>query len=154
MALSDQEFWGFIRSLNGTIDQSSAAVLATRLSVETPAKIIAFAEKLAELLYAIDSLERAEQHVSDQTVGEDSFTMSDDLFLYARCAVVAAGTETYQRVLNDPAAMEGHWAVFDGECLLTVVPEAWEEVTGQEWDHETRVCYETGSNSDRWPVRE
>ena len=77
--------------------------------------------------------------------------MSDDVFLYARCAVVAAGHPTWERVVADPAAMAGSWSIFDGEWLLTVAPNAFEESTGTSWSHESPVSYETGSNTAGWP---
>lgn len=74
-------------------------------------------------------------------------SMGDDLFLYTRCAVVAAGRSTFSRVRADPTAIAGTWYAFDGEHLLTVAPTAYQRITKDEWDYDTTVSYETGSNN-------
>ena len=149
--MTGDEFWERIASLNGTIDERAAHQLAARLSTVAPDRITGFADRLAEAVYALDSPDRADQPVTDPTAGDDPISMSDDLFLYARCAVVAAGRARWQQVLNDPTAMASRWPVFDGEWLLTVAPSAFEEATGHEWTHEPPLSVETGSNTENWP---
>ena len=70
--------------------------------------------------------------------------LSDDSFLYLRCAVVAAGRPAVDAVLADPAALEGRlWE--DGEALLYAAGEAADE------EIDTELSFETGSNSEHWP---
>lgn len=120
--------------------------LTDRLAEQSPADIVAFADHLAQVLHELDGPERAAQLVVDPTVDDEPMTMSDDLFLYARCAVVAAGRRTFDVVLADPAQMARTWPVFDGEHLLGVAPAAYELATGDPFDHEAPVSYETGSD--------
>ena len=66
--------------------------------------------------------------------------------------MVASGEAYYQRVLADPTAMPrslDEWC----ESLLYAPSRAWAQKTGRdetEWDVETSVSYETGSNAARW----
>ena len=148
--LTRDDFWNLIATTGGSIDEESAEALSTRLALRPAEEIVQFADHLASLLYDLDSPTAAAQLVTDPTAGEDPFELSDDLFLYARCAVVAAGRDAYERVLADPTALAGEWPVFDGEFLITVAPTAYEMATGEEYDHEPPVSYETGSNSGLW----
>ena len=149
-AMIESEFWELIGTLPGRVDDLSAEQLTGRLASEGPARIINFADILAEKLYAIDHPVGAEQLIRDPTAGPSPMTMGDDLFLYARCAVVAAGKSSWERILNNPAGMAGTWYAFDGEFLLLVAPDAWERVTDTAYTHESPVSYETGSNTDNW----
>jgi Protein of unknown function (DUF4240) len=78
----------------------------------------------------------------------------DDSFLYARCAIVAAGRHRYEQVLSDHATFAGTWST-DGESLLYAAEQAWARRTGRddcEWEYEDPVSVETGSNeSGGWP---
>jgi len=62
---------------------------------------------------------------------------------------VGAGKEHYHRVLAMPSLMPkslDEWL----EPLLFVAANAYEEATGEEWDHVTPVSWETGSNKAGW----
>lgn len=115
-----------------------AEALTEALAVGPVSTIRGFAEQLAWALYRLDRRE----------FGKD---MSADAFLYTRCAVVADGRAVYESVLADPTLFAPYvndlvWA----ESLLYVPDEAYLELTGQEWDRDTRYDYETGSNTDGW----
>ena len=77
---------------------------------------------------------------------------SGDGFLYSRCYVVGSGRQQYEATLKDPQQMPksvGQWF----ESLLYVSQEAWSVATGndqQDWDFDTTVSYETGSNKVQW----
>lgn len=87
----------------------------------------------------------------DQTAHTPAIPLTEDGFLYARCAVVAAGQYRYEQVLADPTTFAGTWDT-DGEALLNAAPTAWARVTGTPWEHEEPVSYESGSNaSGGWP---
>ncbi|WP_406424364.1 DUF4240 domain-containing protein [Streptomyces sp. NBC_01589] len=77
--------------------------------------------------------------------------LSSDSFLYTRAAVVAAGRETYEILLQDPAHFVPYatgliWA----ENLLYAPDRAYEHITGEEWDRRTRYSYESCSNTAGW----
>lgn len=149
--MNDEEFWALIASLAGKADPEGIARLTEDLTSGSTERIVGFAEQLAAALYAIDSRDRMAQPVRDTEDGPDSpaFPLSNEVFLYARCAVVAAGQHTWQRVVSDPAAMAGTWDL-GAEELLYVAPVAFEHKTGSDWTHRTTVSYATGSNTEGW----
>jgi hypothetical protein len=108
------------------------------------AEIEEFEEYLAKALYDIDGVIYADNAGPS---GE-----SGDGFLYCRCWVVANGKTFYEEVLNNPTRMPktiADWC----EPLLYVASNAWARKTGnnpEEWPYETKVSYETGSNSAQW----
>jgi hypothetical protein len=151
LAMTDEEFWELIAGLHGKADPEGIAALTENLSQGAAERIGAFAEHLASALHALDSRDRMAQPVRDTADGPDSpaFPLSKEVFLYARCAVVAAGRDTWQRVVDEPEAMSGTWDL-GAEELLYVAPVAFEHKTGSDWTHRTAVAYETGSNVEGW----
>lgn len=151
--MPDPEFWSHIRSLGGSVSPAGIDRLVSALASAGEASIFRFAEDLAEALYALDTAQHAHQAVNDyEDDDSDTGSMSDDVFLYARCAVVAAGQATWERIRADPSLLAGRWPLYSAEHLITVAPRAREEaVAGGGWDYDTRVSYETGSNDDGWP---
>lgn len=150
--MTDDEFWRLIATLRGRVGDDDLERLGRRLRQLPAAEITAFADRLAVVLHQLDRHDLWVQPVSDVESPDEVFPLSDDAFLYARCAVVAAGEQTYQRVLADPTAFAGAWDL-GAELLMYAADEAYEDVTGEEWDHETPVSAETGSNSAGWPDR-
>jgi hypothetical protein len=150
-AMTTNAFWQLIGSFPADPDGERPALIAA-LADQGEAGIVAFSESLARALYELDTRAHCEQPVRDVSEPVDGpvWPMSEDVFLYARCAVVAAGPETWRRVVDDPTAFAGRWPVADGELLLSVAPEAYERATGLDWDHETEVSAETGSNIHGW----
>lgn len=147
------EFWKVIALVDGdalaSFDEGAAIQpLIAELAKREENEIAGFAEQLAQVLYALDG------EIYADNAGESG--TSGDGFLYARCFVVATGEQSYQRVLEDPAAMPkslDEWC----EPLLSVARDAWAEKTGrdaQDWPFEESVSYETGSNAARWTPRE
>ena len=104
MALDD--FWSLIARVDVTNATEERAVepLVADLASRTRRDRRAFARTLARLLYDIDGRAWA-RRMGDGWYGDpDDF--SPDVFLYARCAVVARGREYYETVRADPAKME------------------------------------------------
>lgn len=100
--------------------------------------VVGFAEHLFWALYRLDRKEYGEG-------------LSGDAFLYARAAVVGAGCEECEKVLRDPARFVPFvnnlvWA----EALLYVPDNAYERLTGDEWDRNTRYSHESYSNAAAW----
>jgi hypothetical protein len=80
------------------------------------------------------------------------FPQSGDVFLYARCAVVAAGPAVYESVFFDESKFAPFTTTaYDGEWLLSVPDDAYQLATGKEWDRLTRYDVESYSNPDGWP---
>ena len=80
------------------------------------------------------------------------FPQSADGFLYARCAVVAAGQVVWEGVFFDIDKFAPYTSTErDGEWLLYVPDRAYELAAGKEWDRSTRYCFESYSNRDGWP---
>ena len=81
--------------------------------------------------------------------------MSADVFLYFRGSVVAGGRAAFERVLQEGVLREKDWDDGGaGELMLDIAREAFERKTGREWEHETHVSVETGSNRRAWGSRE
>lgn len=146
-SMDEATFWQLIEVCSPPDPDPEAELLAPALTARLLAgpveDVIGFAEQLSRALYLLDT----EEHCGDE--------LSGDAFLYARAAVVAAGRQTYEDVLREPArfrpyAEELIWA----ESLLYVPDEAYRELTGKEWDRATRHSYESFSNTDGWPTRQ
>lgn len=150
-AMTKDEFWELIGTLNGSAAPDGIAALTETLTQRPRAEIVAFAEHLAQALYAIDSRDRMAQPVRDTADGPNApaFPLSKEVFLYARAAVVVAGRGVWQQVVDDPTAMAGTWDL-GAEELLYVAPVAFEHRTGSDWNHRTAVSRETGSNEAGW----
>ncbi|XVU21273.1 DUF4240 domain-containing protein [Actinoplanes sp. CA-054009] len=96
-----------------------------RLAQRSEDDITGFADRLATLLAALDT----PGHLAA------AHTASDDVFLYVRCAVVAAGRGTYEKVLRTPDRL-ADFADDEAELLLTVAPRGYEQATGMLWEHD------------------
>ncbi|MEU4242746.1 DUF4240 domain-containing protein [Actinoplanes sp. NPDC026619] len=129
------EFWELIGSRRTDDD---FAALTDRLAERDAATITAFEDRLTELLYALDTPPHAK-----------AARARGDWFLYVRCAAVAAGRDTYELVLEEPAKLR-RFARREAELLLPVASTAYERSTGRPWDHETVLSYESGSNTEAW----
>ncbi|MGW4287660.1 DUF4240 domain-containing protein [Streptomyces sp. NPDC004673] len=147
------DFWALIATLNGEATHANCQRLAEELSRRSVTDIIGFAECHAEALYRLDQEKFGSLPVIDLTARDGSpFPQSADVFLYARCAVVAAGQAVWESVFSDVGKFAPYTATeYDGECLLYVPDKAYELATGEEWDHSTRYCFESFSNQDGWP---
>ena len=148
--MNEKEFWRIIGLLNWKKAGDDDAVM--KPSVKELAKrgieeISAFEEMLSQKLYALDT------KVHAQNIGEYAYVDADhhfsvDWFLYARCCVVANGSDLYATVLKDskqfPKDMEF-------EALLGLASAAYEAKTGKECEgFDTSVSYETFSNRAAW----
>lgn len=147
------DFWILIDTLNGEADETSCRRLAQELGRRPVADIIGFAERHAEALYRLDQEKFGSLPVADLTDRDGNpFPQSADQFLYARCAVVAAGQAVWEDVFFDVDKFAPFTSTrYDGEWLLYVPDQAYELATGREWDRPTRYCFETFSNKDGWP---
>ncbi|MFI6780800.1 DUF4240 domain-containing protein [Micromonospora sp. NPDC050276] len=149
LMLADEEFWRFVAVLGGrpeTQDDRPYERLTAVLSKEPVERIIDFAETLAFTLHQLD------RRVLAQAVPAGADALTDDDFLYARCAVVVAGPAAVDAVLTDPSAFECFTSeeAAHAESILDVPSNAYQKVTGEEWDHVEEYDYETGANTQWW----
>ncbi|MFC8434444.1 DUF4240 domain-containing protein [Streptomyces sp. NPDC057253] len=153
MMMTWDEFWALIGTLKGEADDFGCNQLAVELGARPVAEIRGFAERLSEALYRLDQEKFGALPVADLTSRDGKpFPQSGDSFLYARCAVVAAGQSVWESVFVDVARFAPYTAsTCDGESLLYVPDQAYKLATGEEWDRSTRYCFETFSNREGWP---
>jgi predicted DNA-binding WGR domain protein len=149
MEMSDPVFWRIIGLFDwkktGDDDEVlKPAVMA--LSQMTVEQIERFEDVLAEKLFSLDTEAHARNIGEDSYSGDDKF-FSVDLFLYARCVVVANGESYYANVLSHPADMPKD---MEFECLLNLAGSAYQKKTGKELEHSAPVSYETFSNAPGW----
>lgn len=141
-------FWRIIDGAQGGTVHDVIESVTQTLAAGSVDEVIEFAERLAEALYALDRRELFDKNyvfLGDTTGGEN--THED--FLYARCAVVAAGSAVYEEVNQDPDKFAREWN-WHAQDLLYVPEEVYEELTDETWEHDTAIDYETGSNSAAW----
>ncbi|MFF0275151.1 DUF4240 domain-containing protein [Streptomyces sp. NPDC004330] len=153
MRMTWDDFWTLIAILDGEATQESCGRLIEELSNRPVAEIIGFAERHAEAVYRLDQEKFGTLPVADMTDRDGSpFPQSSDVFLYTRCAVVAAGRTVWESVFSDVDAYAPYTSTeYDGEWLLSVPDRAYELATGTEWNRSTRYCAESYSNLDGWP---
>lgn len=137
--LSDDVFWNFIELIDLKKKNSMRALIKAlkESSVET---IYSFEETLSHKLYKLDTPEHA---------GQSEDYLSPDVFLYARCAVIAQGRSFYETTLKNalPIDLDG-----DAEELLEVAGEAYEKKTKDFFDFVSTYDYETFSNKEAWQI--
>lgn len=143
--MDEARFWQIIEQLDWTDEGNDEAVLAPAIAMLNQFPEVAiqtFADIQAKLLTQLDG-----KSFADAYAKEDRY-FSSDAFLYARCAVVANGRETYYLVLADPEEMPQD---VEFEPLLNLPELAWELRTGQKhWDYVPAYNYETGFNEEGW----
>ncbi|MCG5472726.1 DUF4240 domain-containing protein [Micromonospora sp. LAH09] len=147
--LADEEFWRLVAVLGGrpeARDDRPYERLTAMLAEESVERITGFAETLAFRLHQLD------RRVLAQAASPGADGLSDDGFLYARCAVVVAGPAAFDAVLADPAAFQRFTTeeAAHAESILDVPSNAYERATGKEWDHVEEYDYETGANEQWW----
>lgn len=144
--MNEDRFWSIIALLDWTKAGNDDAVIepAVRTLSSLPeSAILAFYDLLSEKLYLLDGRVYAEYSVPEKA------SISSDLFLYARCCVVANGRDFYEEVLNNPANFPKDLFF---EALLNIPERAWFRKTGTSMEHLPRYIYETGFNPNGWGV--
>lgn len=152
--MDDATFWTLISKLDwdrAGDDEKVVEPLIVALAAMRDSEIAGFQNTLAMKLHALDGRAWARESGSDIWWGEPD-SLSEDAFLYARCAVVANGREFYDRVLDEPAQMPKN---VEFESLLYVASTAYERKTGLDASGEldmSDVSFETFSNEAGWPT--
>ncbi|MGI5240934.1 DUF4240 domain-containing protein [Dactylosporangium sp. CA-139066] len=142
------DLWALVAAHGG--DHPDYQGMTDELARLGPEAAEGFAEQLAQALHDIDT----PAHFAEIR----PYTVGDDSYLYARCAVVAAGKRAFDRVVRRPERF-GRFVDRDAEPLLAVAPDAYERATGRPWEYTTRVSYEMRSDDwlsidVEWPIAE
>jgi len=149
--MNEMTFWAIIELLDWDQTGDDEAVLEPALRALAALDVDAifeFENILAEKLHAIDTREHCRACYAGELDPDDGddYISADD-FLYCRCAVVANGRDVYASVLANPTEMlQG----LEFESLLSLPSSAYELKTGKEYEHVTRVSYESFQNSAGW----
>lgn len=142
--MNEDKFWESMELLDWTKAGNDDAVIepvVQFLSKLPESAILTFYDLLSEKLYLLDSREFA-VHSSEEGNG-----ISSDLFLYARCCVVANGRRFYENVLKNPASFPKD--IFF-EAILKIPERAWFRKTGKSLEYSPKYIYETGFNPSGW----
>lgn len=146
--IDDQVFWNIISLLDWSKEADEEIIEAAikELSTFTAWEIRHFEETLSYKLFLLDTEEHARE------MGEDCFAPQDqhfspDLFLYARCAVVAHGKQFFEDVLSNPSKMLKDT---EFEILLSLSSKAYYVKMGKEFEYDSGCSYETFSNKEGW----
>ncbi|MFF0476472.1 DUF4240 domain-containing protein [Streptomyces sp. NPDC004284] len=153
--MNESEFWEIIETSTDADASIHCGTISARLADRSPSEITAFADALAESLFRLDLKILADTPVKGAVSRSGRpVPLSEDGFLYARCAVILAGRKAYEEILADPAGADFSPYTSDeaaaAEELLEAAPTAFGRVTGTEWEHVEPFDYETGSNEDGW----
>jgi hypothetical protein len=147
--MSEEVFWSIIDLLDWSHEGNDELVLEPAieaLALKSKTEIRAFEERLAFLLYQLDTKAHA-SNIGEASYDPASDYISADEFLYARCVAVANGRAFYEAALNDPRAMPKD---MEFESLLEVASAAYELKTGDDFEHATGCSYESFSNPVGW----
>jgi hypothetical protein len=144
--MSEAEFWSLIALLDWKDEEDNEQVtepVVSTLSGMPIAKIYQFHDILSEKLWLLDTQAHADAMLREDPDGY----LSDDEFLYARCAVVANGEVYFQQVLAEPVQFPTELTFED---LLYVAGTAYERKTGKKFLSVPAFNFETGSNKEAW----
>jgi Protein of unknown function (DUF4240) len=147
--LSEKDFWAVIEQFNWSDSENDEMVMAqaVRLLADKPVRhIYEFQDMLSEKLYALDTLNHAENTGNNAWQGKDS-DFSTDEFLYARCCVVANGQDFYDKVLQQADLMPKDLSF---ESLLTLAHKAYKLKTGKQFRYVPTHNIETFANKKGW----
>ncbi|MEN0004409.1 MAG: DUF4240 domain-containing protein [Bacteroidota bacterium] len=139
-------FWSIINALDWSNEGKDEQVLdpaVQLLSNHTESFILNFFDWFSEQLYKLDGPKYADAFSSGKN-------FSADLFLYARCAVLANGKDYYERIFAMPNLFPTDLFF---EALLNLPFQAYELKMGQPLQQRPKFIYETGFNVSNWGER-
>lgn len=141
--MTEDTFWDIINTLDWSKEESASVLEFSiqRLAQMTESDIQSFQNILSEKLYHLDGRAYAINSVAPEE------SISADLFLYARCAVVANGRVFYENVMHHPVFFPKDLFFED---LLYLSGEAWKRKTGTAFEYLPEYIYETGFNPNGW----
>ena len=142
--LTEQRFWEIISLFDWADDEDDDRVLepaVNALATSPVHHIYLFADMLADKLFSLDGKMYAE-NMRDNTYFPNQY-FSSDIFLYARCCVIANGQKAYENVLKNPTLMPKDLTF---ESLLSLASKAYFKKTGRKFDYVATTPIETYSN--------
>ncbi len=141
---SEVDFWKVIALFDWESEGGDDTILVPAvqyLSTLDKSKIQHFYDILSEKLYHLDTKAHANNSV------EEGAYFSSDMFLYARCAVLANGQKFYEHILQKPKQFPKN-SYF--EALLSLPHDAYRLKTGEDLEHAPAFVFETGFNVIGW----
>lgn len=147
MDIHDKDFFNLTDRLDWSKqgdDDEVLKPLTDHLSQCSDEVIFAFEDKMAELLYKLDTPE-----IAKRTYGTLDY-FSDDDFLYVRCIALINGRAYYNKILNGRENLDED---SEFEAILYAPAKAWARKYGKdidEYPHIPNPDYETGSNTAAW----
>ena len=147
-AMPEDEFWYIISLLDWskTTNEEIVSPAITYLSELSIEKIEAFEDILSQKLYQLDG-EKYAMHTGENAYKNASAPFSVDVFLYARCAVIAKGKVIFEQVLVQPENMVKNETF---EPLLSLAVRAYRIKTNTEFEYMPAFIYETFANAENW----
>jgi hypothetical protein len=157
IAQPEAEFWTLIETVPDDPADDDFSRVAQGIVREGIEGVLAFQARLTLALYDLDGRANHAWFVEHDPM-HFGF-VSEDVFLYARCATVLAGREIWARAVVDQTLEWRDASLHESgasEMLLGVAPSAAEAlgVTNEAWFElaftRIPISYETGSNAARW----
>ena len=145
--MTEEKFWQILELFdwdNASSDDEVMRPALDYLAVLDDGEIFTFEELLAEHLYKLDTREFA-----GKLYANDEY-MSDDFFLYQRCAVIINGKDYFTGILNGTEQPDPD---LEFESILYLPGRAWAEkhnADPDDYPYITKTSYETGSNDNGW----
>lgn len=145
---ASKAFWSIIALLDWkkSKDDDILHPAIQTLSTYSIANIKAFEDQLSWHLHQLDG-EAWAKRTGRYAYKDEDHHFSVDLFLYARCYVVARGKKFYDTVRRSPQRMPKNQ---DFEALLEVAQSAYELKTKKTWAYVSKWDYETFANGQGW----
>lgn len=157
LALDEDRFWGLVEMIPSRPREADFEATSSALAGCPLDDIVAFDARLALSLYLLDGPENLAWYEKNDPL-QLGF-VSDDTFLYARCATVLGGRESWSAAVDEQTLAWGDdQPDVDGysELLLYVALEA-ARAQGMTMDEYFETSFsaipvspETGSNTERW----
>lgn len=157
VALDETQFWALIESIPAAPVEADFQAMASDLGGCTLTDVVAFQARLTLALYALDGPENMAWYEENDPSGLGF--VSEDLFLYARCAAVLGGRASWEAAVaqqtldwgDDAPDTYGYaelllYVALDAAVAQGVTVDDYYDAVGSA----VAISFETGSNTDRW----
>lgn len=149
--MTEDQFWELVGLLGGVVGDEPVELLTEALSGLDPQKVEAFCAHLASAIRRLARLPLEGLAVADVSdLGGPALPLVGDALEFFLYAVVAAGHESYERVLAHPdSATEHVWDSGEVELLTEMVSSVLWETAGIDWHIEMDPLREDGHAEER-----